>query len=168
VKPAGTRVRQPRIVEGTNELRQLRGQSEAQWIDRHASGSLRKAAALGLSTRDLYLHERTAHEFGWGFRCLPATRVLVGRAMIAGDCRPLTEACWHSERIVARNPFPAGDRYRMAYVRIDERDAIPEEGVGIVLTRTTARWVPDGHLVFALIAPFDSLTRSYLPAENPC
>ena len=37
------------------------------FIDKHASGTLRKNKALGMAWRAQYLEERTAYEFGWGF-----------------------------------------------------------------------------------------------------
>lgn len=147
--------------------RKLRLLSDNEFIDRHASGSLRKAHQLGLATRELYLHERVAYEYGWGFDIAPATRVTVGRAVMEGDCRPLTEACWHYERLLFMNPLPDADRYQIAYIRHEPAAGPAREGVGIVLVSTLSDWLPEHHCVFAIVAPFDPKTHAYLPAENP-
>jgi hypothetical protein len=50
---------------------QIRNMPEEEWIDKHASGTLRKNKRIGFSYRAQYLNERVAYEFGWGFQILP-------------------------------------------------------------------------------------------------
>lgn len=138
------------------------------WVEDCGSGSLRKARALGFAWRQLYLDERCAHDFGWTFRVLPRSRVTFGDALMEGDCPPLTEACWHASRMIARNPFPDSDSYEVKYIKAHATDAtgdVEAEGVGVVLRRTSAAWIPPGHLVFAIIAPWTP--RGWQKAENP-
>lgn len=139
-----------------------------EWVERHGSGSLRKAKALGFAWRGLYLEERCAHDFGWTFRVLPRSRVTFGDALMEGDCAPLTETCWHASRLIARNPFPDSDVYEVKYVTAHRTDATGEaevEGVGVVVRQTSAGWVPVGHLVFAVIAEWTPV--GWKKAQNP-
>ncbi len=147
----------------------VRGETADGWIERHASGSLRKAQALGFSYRNLYLEERCAHDFGWTFRVLPRTRVTFGDALMEGDCPALTETCWFAARLVARNPFPDSDVYEVKYIKTcaaDVTGAVETEGVGVVVRQTSAGWVPPGHLVFAVIAEWTG--HGWAGAKNPC
>jgi hypothetical protein len=163
-----TRVRRPAPVGPCSAAERFRFLDDAVFLRDHASGTLRKAAALGFAHQTMLLEERTAFEWGWGFQCVPATRVTVGMARIEADCAPLTEAAWHIHRIRVRSPFPDEDTFEAAYLTYTPAEGLREEGVGVVLTTTHAIFVPDGHLVFALIAPLSPTTHTYLPARNPC
>lgn len=144
----------------------VRQKGEDEWIDTHASGSLRKAHRIGFASRKMYLHERTAHEWGWGFECAPSGNLLAGTPLMEGDCPPLTEAAWHIERYLTLGLF-GGDEMVASYLQITEADGKKREGVGLLLTKSSAEWLPERHAVFAIIAPFDPLTGRYLPAQNP-
>jgi hypothetical protein len=145
----------------------IRLQGMADWIDDHASGSLRKSKKLGFSYRNLYLEERVAHDFGWAFKIAPRSRITFGDAMMEGDCHALTEACWHSERLLSRNPFPDTDYYEVKYIyEADVTGKISREGVGLILRQTSAKWLPAGHIVYAIIAEF--YNDAWRDAVNPC
>lgn len=148
----------------------VRASSESLWIERHASGSLRKAKALNLSYRQLYLIERCTHDFGWGFQILPRTRITFGDALMEGDCHPLTETCWFSERLMAMNRFPDSDIYQVKYIKVhegtDTSGDISMEGAGVVVRSSSALWIPSGHVVFAIIA--ESRNGEWMTAQNPC
>src|SRR5262249_9130124 len=47
----------------------LRLMSAEEFIEKHASGTLRKNKSLGMVWKQQYLAERCAYEFGWGFEC---------------------------------------------------------------------------------------------------
>lgn len=147
----------------------VREMPEEAWVDRYASGSLRKAKALGFSYRALYLEERCAHDFGWTFRVLPRTRVTFGDAMMEGDCPPLTETCWFANRILARNPFPDSDVYEVKYIKTYTTDVTGEmetEGVGLIVRQSSANWMSAGHLAFVIIAEWKG--SGWESAKNPC
>src|SRR5262249_36811643 len=133
----------------------------------HASGTLRKNKALGMVWRSQYLEERTAYEFGWGFECLPRSRVTFGDAFTEGDCKPITEAGWFCERYMSLAQFP-GDRCEVKYIVVDYGDGRQREGVGLIVRETSASFVPDGHLVFAVVAAFDPVKKRWRGAQNPC
>lgn len=147
----------------------IRNQNEEGWISFHASGSLQKARRLGFSYRSLYLEERTAHEFGWGFRIVPKSRIIFGDAMMEGDCSALTETCWHASRIISRNPFPDSDEYQVKYIKVYETDVQGEttvEGVGLVVRQTSASWIPAGYIVYSIVAEWKN--NQWREAQNPC
>jgi hypothetical protein len=136
------------------------------FIERHASGTLRKNRRLGMVWRDQYLHERVAYEFGWEFECLPRSRVTFGDAYTEGDTPSLTEAGWHIERYLELSPFPE-DQFQTKYINVEYKDGAAREGVGMVVRQTSAAWLPAGQLVFAIVAPFDPVKKVWLPARNP-
>ena len=145
---------------------EMRSKSEADWIDNHASGTLRKSKKLNFSYRKLYLQERVAYEFGYGFSITPRSNISFGDALIEGDCHELTEACWHSERLLSFNRFPDTDFYEVKYMNVTLPEDV-EEGIGLIVRQTSAVWVPDGHIVYAIITKFDKVQNKWCKAENP-
>lgn len=156
-----------RKCEPLNRRVQLRLLSAEEWVDRHASGTLRKNKSLGMVWRSQYLAERTAYEFGWGFECLPRSRVTFGDAYTEGDCKPLTEAGWLCERYLTLAAFP-DDQLEVKYIQVEYDTGTKKEGVGLVLRQTSAPFVPDGSLVFAIVAEFDPVRKRWKRARNPC
>jgi hypothetical protein len=144
----------------------LRQMEADEFVERHASGTLRKNKRLGMVWREQYLAERVAYEFGWEFECLPRSRVTFGDAYTEGDEPAITEAGWHIERYLELSPFPE-DRFETKYVNVEYKDGRVREGIGIIVRQTSAPWVPGGHLVFAIVAGFDPATRRWLEARNP-
>ena len=144
----------------------LRTESADEFVERRASGTLRKNKRLGMVWRDQYLHERTAYEFGWGFECLPRSRVTFGDAHTEGDAKPVTEAGWHIERYFELSTFPE-DRFEAKYIQVEDKDGLKREGIGIIVRETSASFVPSGHIVFAIVAEFDATTQRWCDAENP-
>jgi hypothetical protein len=146
---------------------ELRLLGAEEFIDRHASGTLRKNRALGMVWRSQYLQERTAYEFGWEFECLPRSRVTFGDAYTEGDCAPVTEAGWFCERYLSLVAFP-GDRLEVKYLNVEYADDRKREGIGLVVRETSASFIPEGHIVFAIVAEFDPVKKRFRPARNPC
>jgi len=140
---------------------------QQEWIDRHASGTLRKNARLGMRHRSQYLEERTAWEFGWEWQCVPASRVTLGDAITEGDCSALTEAGWHADRYIAQCPYDS-DGFAVRYIRVSADDGTHREGVGLVCLATSATFIPGGHTVFAIIAEWDDAASRWKGAKNPC
>ena len=136
------------------------------FVEKHASGTLRKNKRIGMVWREQYLHERAAYEFGWAFECLPRSRVTFGDAYTEGDVKPLTEAGWHIERYIELCPFPE-DQFEAKYLNVEYKDGALREGVGMVCRQTSAAFVPGGHLVFAIIAEFDPVKKLWRDAVNP-
>jgi hypothetical protein len=136
------------------------------FVERHASGTLRKNKRLGMVWREQYLEERIAYEFGWEFQCLPRSRVTFGDAFTEGDNHALTEAGWHIERYLELSVFPE-DQLETKYVNVEYKDGTTREGVGLIVRQTSAGWVPTGHIVFAIVAAYDPVKQVWHPAQNP-
>lgn len=150
----------------TDALR-AREMSAEEWVETYGTGTLRHAKFLGLRWKSQYLEERTAFEFGWEFQCVPASRVTFGDVKAEGDCRAITELVWHTRRMRALHPF-AGDDFIPKYFFLTEEGDHTTEGVGIWVKTTTAPWVPEGHMVFAITAVYDKKAKDFLEPVNPC
>ena len=120
----------------SNRLR-IRQMSAEDFVDEKASGTLRKNKRLGFVWHPQYLHERVCYEFGWTFEVLPRSQVTFNDALTAGDCKPLTEAGWFIERYQSLSVF-SEDQFEAKYIQVEERDGKRREGVGIVVTQTSA------------------------------
>lgn len=144
----------------------LRTMTDEQFIETHASGTLRKNRRIGMAWREQYLEERIAYEFGCGFRSLPRSRVVFGDAYTEGDCHPITEAGWFIERYLSLLLFPE-DRFETKYIQAEERSGVRREGVGIIVRQTSAQFLPRGHVLFAIVAEFDLARKVFLSAINP-
>lgn len=142
----------------------LRAMSADEWVEAHASGTLRKAKRIGFAWRSLYLKERVAYEWGWEFEIVPKSHVQCGIPQVEGDSHPVTEAGWHIERYMTLNPFET-DIFEPAYITVSGEEK--REGIGLVLKTTDAPWIPQGHVIFAIVAELEPLTGQYMPARNP-
>ena len=149
-----------------NRLR-IREMSADEWIDRYASGTLRKNKRLGMVWHSQYLAERIAFEFGWQFEIQPRSRVTFGDAFTEGDVQPITEAGWHIDRYLELFVWPM-DRVECKYLQVEYADGRKTEGIGMVVRTTSAAWIGKGNLVFAIVTAFDPSTQTWQPAQNPC
>lgn len=144
----------------------IRTMSADEFVDLHASGTLRKNKRLGMVWREQYLEERVSYEFGWCFECLPRSRVTFGDAYTEGDTHAITEAGWHIERYLELSTFPE-DKFETKYINVEHKDGTKREGIGMICRETSAAFVPAGHIVFAIVAEFDVVKRDWRDAENP-
>ncbi len=144
----------------------LRTMSESDFIEKHASGTLRKAKRIGFAHKTLYLQERTAYEFGYGFEIKPKTHVLCGTPQVEGDCHAVTECGWHIERYQHMQLFP-DDKMQSAYINVQSPGETAREGIGIIITQTCAPFVPPCHVIYALIAQYDLQSKQWHNAVNP-
>jgi len=142
----------------------LRTMSEDEFINEHSSGTLRKNKRLGFEYKKQYLHERVAFDFGYGFECLHESHINWGLPMTEGDCPPITEVGWHIDRYQFL-AFP-GDEFEAKYLKIHTGIGPDREGVGIIIRKTSAAYIPNNYVVFALIAEIKN--HDYSPAINPC
>jgi len=157
----------PDLVQTYAKLAALRSMSEDDFIERHASGTLRKAKRIGMDYFDQYMHERVAYEFGWVFESVPANRVSYRKAESAGDCKAITEASWHIERYLERSVFHE-DKFCVGYLGISDEDGnVISEGIGIIVLETSAQFIPTGHVVCGIVAPRSACSREYAEAINP-
>jgi hypothetical protein len=146
--------------------RAVRNLTDDQFIERHASGTLRKNKRLGFCWRDQYLAERAAFEFGFEFAVVARSRIMTGDPYTEGDCHAITEAGWHIERYITLSVWP-DDAYVARYIYVEQSDGSRREGIGIVVERTSAAFVPRGHVAYALVAEYDPARKAWRGVRNP-
>lgn len=131
------------------------------WALTHGSGTLRRAIEEQMAWRELYLEERTAFEFGYGFTPAMRSRLTVGRAMASSDDPGTTETCWWARVLRWRadhNDRPA--KVDVVHARLDN-DGI-REGIAIrYVPETRPAWLPADRELIA----FTTLNGKTV---NPC
>lgn len=137
-----------------------------EFVETCGSGTLRRNTRIGYNVASQKLHERAAWEFGWAFEVVPERCVTWGQPRSEGDCHPVTESGWFADRYNQVSLFP-GDETEVKYLHV-ESEGVKREGIGLVIRKTSAAWVPVGYMVFAIIAEYDQKTHDFLPATNPC
>lgn len=141
--------------------------SRQDFVAEYGSGTLRKNESVGMDVTGQYLHERTAFEFGWPFESIDETRVTWGQPISMPDCAPMTETGWHIKRYMSKSAFP-GDQFETKYIIVEYPDGKRKEGLGLVVRKTSAQFVPARHMVFAIITEWDVHAEVYKEAINPC
>lgn len=146
----------------------IRNLSNDDFIERYASGTLRKNKRLGMAYKSQLYCERVAFEFGYGFEMLPATRVNIGTAITCGDCHAISECGWHCDRLIETNVF--SDKFEVCHIVADgsggkNASLGKREGIGVYVKSTSAKFIPSGHIVFAIIA-FEE--NGQWKCINPC
>jgi hypothetical protein len=144
----------------------IRKMGADEFVNKHASGTLRKNKSLGMAWRSQYLHERVAYEFGWEFECLPRSRIMFGDAYTEGDCSAITEAGWHIERYMNLNIFPE-DKIEAKYIHVEYPCGERKEGIGMIIRETSAPFIPAGNLVYSIVAEYDTKKEKWKKANNP-
>ena len=155
-------------IEPLSPRQIIRCMPESEWILEHGSGTLRKNKRLGMAWRSQYLQERVAWEFGHCFELVPRSRLTFGDAITEGDCHSVTEAGWYIDRYFTLNTslFPQ-DYYECKSVVVTPSEGPVREGIGIVVRRTCASWLPSGYVLFAIVAQYNRLLKRYEEAKNP-
>jgi len=149
-----------------NNLIWQRTASAEDWIEKHASGTLRKNKKLGMTWRSQYLEERVAYEYGWEFEIQPRSRIMFGDAFTEGDESAVTEAGWHIERYIEKKVFPE-DIIECKYINVEYANGEKKEGIGIIIKETSSQWLPKGNIVFAIVSEFDINSGEWKEANNP-
>jgi hypothetical protein len=147
-----------------NRIR-LRMMSAEDWIEEHASGTLRKNKRIGMAWKKQYWHERICWEFGYTFEMLPRTRVVYNDANTEEDCSPITEAGWFIERYKNFSIF-SEDHFEVKYLIVEEQDGTRREGIGIIVKQTSFN-LPEGNIIFAIVTEFDLVKKEFKDARNP-
>lgn len=134
------------------------------WAAAYGSGTLRRAIEEGLAWRELYLHERVAFEFGYGFEAAQRSRLNLGQAYAEGDSPGTTETCWWARALryrASENGRPA--EIAVHHARLSDGDGGAREGIAIVYTpRSRPAWLPTDRCLVAFTAAEDGRT------VNPC
>lgn len=158
----------PEAIDGNSRV-VIRKMTKEQFIEEKGSGTLRKNTKIGLNNDIQYVAERAAYEFGWAFEVRPARQVTVGEASTECDEKAITELGWFAERYISMCLFP-GDEAVVKYITV-EAFGEQREGIGIVITKTSALWVGEtknDKIVFAIVTEWDKTNKKWKPAVNPC
>lgn len=138
-----------------------------EFIEEKGSGTLRKNSRIGMNTKSHAMVERCAYEFGYAWEVCMERSLTWGEPRSEGDSHPLTEVGWHVERYAAMCLFP-GDEVECKYLIREDPDGTRREGIGMILRKTSAPWVPAGYAVFCIIAEYDQILHDFGKAVNPC
>jgi hypothetical protein len=132
-----------------------------EWIQQFGSGTLRRAVEENMCWRELYLHERSAFEFGYGFEPISGSRITFGKALASADDPATTETCWWARVLrwrAIRDNRPA--KVDVMYITISEE--VTRESIGIVYyPETRPSWLPNDRVLVAL-------TWDGKQTVNPC
>ncbi len=134
------------------------------WAMAWGSGSLRRAIEEGLRWHEMYLGERTALEFGYGFEAVPDSRLTIGTAIASSDDSATTETCWWARALRWRSA-KAGhkDVFTVMHVTVSDGDGGSESGMAILLTPDPRpSWLPADRKLVAITVDKDGKT------VNPC
>ncbi len=133
------------------------------WILSWGSGTLRRAVEEDMAWRELYLEERTALEFGYGFHPAQQSRLTLGKALAEGDSPAVTETCWWARALrwrAGRDQRPA--TVRVVHARLSAADEVTE---GIAITyepHMRPAWLPADRTLVAFT------TDPAGTSVNPC
>jgi 8-oxo-dGTP pyrophosphatase MutT (NUDIX family) len=130
------------------------------WIRAFGSGTLRRAKEEGMLWRSLYVEERTAFLYGYGFEMVPSSRVNFGQPLAEGDDPVTTAAGWHCRRLRRMHPeWSPGIRHACVEYPCGEK----REGIVIVLSPSEREhWMPKSSVILAWMADESG------KAVNPC
>ena len=140
--------------------------TNSQWIDEHGSGTLRDNKELKFVWSMQCLAERIAYTFGYGFGAYKEHLVTFNDSISECDEQSYTLAGRWMKRYLAMKLFPE-DYFELKYVIIKDESGKREwEGIGVIVRETSASFVPDGIMIVAKIAMYNTNTHQWQKAVN--
>ena len=143
--------------------RKLREMSQTEFIEKCGSGTLRKSYQLGFDVYDVYLQERVKFEFGEGFEIIQRSRVTYSNIKLVKS-QAMTELGWHAERMIMTKAFES-DVFVCKQFDVEYADGKIKHGAGILVKESSAQWIPNGYMIFAIVA--ERKNDQYMSAINP-
>ncbi len=143
--------------------RKIREMSQQDFIEHCGSGTLRKSYQLGFDIQEAYLQERAKFEFGEGFEIIQRSRVTYSDIKLVKS-QAMTELGWHAERMIMTKAFDS-DQFVCKQFEIEYAEGRIKHGIGILVKESSAQWIPNGYMVFAIVA--ERMNGQYLNAINP-
>ena len=140
--------------------------TKQEFVEKCASGTLRKAVKLGFAHKDLYVDERISYEFGYEFMRAPASRVLYGPPVVEGDNHFVTEAIWHIERYLTLKTTET-EQFECSYINYENAEGSIIEGIGIKVLASSSSLYVDGFEIFAIVGVWDKPNNCWLKTSNP-
>lgn len=134
------------------------------WIATYGSGSLRYAVQEAMRWREMYLEERVALEYGYGFEAIHASRCLIGDALAASNDPGTTETCWWARALRYRAQRDSrADKVQVVHARVTDGDGATTEGIALYLQPDPwPAWLPKDRKLIAFTT--DAQGRGV----NPC
>lgn len=126
-------------------------------------GTMQKRVRLGWEVDDHALRRRIEEEFGKGFEMVATTYVAQSAGTVAsiGGEQAQTEAAWLGDRRLTVKLFPE-EQFAVVEIRVtDENSNKVRSGIALVLTQTSAAFVPRGNVVFKFLTKMDPLTNKH-------
>jgi hypothetical protein len=144
----------PRIIE-------LRTCSNNDFIENHASGTLRDNKNLGFVWSIQCISERLAYTFGYGFSAFKASHVVFNDSISECDEKAYTLAGRWFKAYQAKKLFNE-DYFEIKYVSIkDDNMNCQWEGIGVIVRETSASFIPNNTMVVAKVCQFDPHTQTW-------
>ena len=132
----------------------VRTMSNDEFIDIHGSGTLRDNKTLGFAWKMQSLSERCAYTFGYGFAGYKSHNVVFNDSISECDEKAYTYAGRWFKAYLTKNLFEE-DHFQIKYVSIrDDAGKTVCEGIGIVVSQTSATFVPPNTIIVAMICEY--------------
>lgn len=139
------------------------------WAMANGSGTLRQAIMIGMTWREMALHERLAMEVATSAEAIPASRVTTGPFQAFPDCRVTTELGWYARTMRARwqhHPLLKNATVKVVYFTATCDDT-RREGGGFIIENHGLDWIPAGRVLLVPLAFWDPAKKEWGPPENP-
>lgn len=128
--------------------------SNDEWIEAHASGTLKDNKDMGFVWSIQCLSERLAYTFGYGFSAFKSHLVTFNKSISECDESAYTLAGRYSKHYIAKKLFDE-DYFEAKYIIIkDEQGKKEWEGIGLIIRETSAKFIPSNTLVLAKVAQY--------------
>lgn len=128
--------------------------SNNDWIEAHASGTLKDNKDMGFVWSIQCLSERLAYTFGYGFSAFKSHLVTFNKSISECDEAAYTLAGRYSKYYIAKKLFDE-DYFEPKYIIIkDEHGKKEWEGIGLIIRETSATFIPNNTLVLAKVAQY--------------
>ena len=136
-------------------------------LSNRLSWTLKKNASIGMKHSNQLLQEALCQTLWRWFESLQTTYITFNDAITEWDTHALTEAWWHIDRLLSVHPFPE-DVFETKYINIqDEHGNIIRQWVWVVVKETSVQWVRKWHMIFSILAEYDSHNKKRNSCQNP-
>lgn len=143
-----------------------RTMSNTQFIEEHGSGTLRDNKNIGFTWSIQCMSERVAYTFGYGFSIFKSHQVTFNNSISECDEKAYTLAGRWFKAYNAKKLFTE-DHFELKYVIIkDECGKTQWEGIAVVVTQTSATFIPNNTIVLGLICQFNEAKQSWETPVN--
>lgn len=142
-------------------IQDARSCSNDDFLELHASGTLKTNHELGFVSSIQMNSERLAYAFGYGFTYARASLVGFGEPISECDENAYTLMGRYFKRYKEKRLFQE-DEYTVKYLQVrDENGVVQWEGLGVVVEKTSAKCIPKNSLVYARVCEYNTKTHKW-------